>query len=107
MKRYLLVVFSMLFFSCEFNNSKNKIPNNSFLINDYWFFVESIHSHKNNAKISVFSNKTGELIVSKKFILVCYDENQIFISNLKEQIESFDGEKIHLKSKKSPKCWLQ
>jgi hypothetical protein len=73
-----------------------------------WYLVEDIHSHKNNATIKVYNDLDGSLIVSKRFVLVCSADNQIWIEDLKQQINCFDGKKILLKSPngKMP-CYLQ
>ena len=83
------------------------IPKGAFWVgnaeNGHWFKIEEIHNHKNNAKISIFDGKNGVRLVSKKFILVCSNNSQVFIKNLENEIKSYDGLKIHLKSG----CWLQ
>lgn len=108
-----LLIFTLLLVSC---NSKvetkkpvreNLIPNGAFWVGNAesgnWLKIEEIHNHKNNARISIFDGKNGVKLVSKKFILVCSNDNQVFIKNLESEIESYDGLKIHLKSG----CWLQ
>jgi hypothetical protein len=107
------LIFTLLLVSC---NSKvetekpvreNLIPKGAFWVGNAesgnWLKIEEIHNHKNNARISVFDGKNGVKLVSKRFILVCSNDNQVFIKNLESEIESYDGLKIHLKSG----CWLQ
>jgi hypothetical protein len=110
---FFFLIFSLLLVSCNSKVETEKpvreisIPKGAFWVgnaeNGNWFKIEEIHNHKNNAKISIFAGKNGVRLVSKKFILVCSEENQVFIQNLESEIESYDGEKIYLKSG----CWLQ
>lgn len=82
------------------------IPKDAFWVGDAdggtWYFIESIHSHKNTVRLSLYY-ESGELIVSKRFVLICSENNQHFITDLKNEINSFDGKKIYLKNG----CWLQ
>ena len=107
------LIFTLLLVSCNSKVETEKpareisIPKGAFWVgnaeNGHWFKIEEIHNHKNNAKISIFDGKNGVRLVSKKFILVCSNNNQVFIKNLENEIKSYDGLKIHLKSG----CWLQ
>ncbi len=113
-KLFLSISFLVLF-SC--NNLKNEsiapnridtIPETAFwaggLDGGNWYNVESIHSHKNNAIISIFNEQNGELIVSKRFFLICPADNLKLIENLSEQINYYDGERIGLLS---TECYLK
>jgi hypothetical protein len=91
---------------------KKGIPNNAFWAGGVdggnWYMIESVHPHKNNAVIRIYSDQDGSMIVSKKFILVCPSGKQMWIDDLKNQITGFDGEKIYLKSMTDgSNCWLQ
>lgn len=81
------------------------IPKTAFWIeknrSGFWYNVDFIHSHKNNARISIF-DKFGELITSSKFILVCPTDEIEFIDNLEKQIDYYDGDNIQFKSN----CYL-
>lgn len=111
--KFLFVLIFLILISCEFSNkvpqSKEipKIPETAFLIGGpdggNWYNIEHIHSHRNMVYISIYSDKTQELIVSKKFMLICQIDNMEFIKDLKKEIVSFDGKHIHLKSG----CYLQ
>lgn len=73
-----------------------------------WYLVKEINIDKNKASIEVYSDHDGSLLLSKTFTLSCPAEPQISITNLKEQINGFDGEKIYLISKgQSKECYLQ
>lgn len=88
------------------------IPDSSFWVGGVdggnWYYIKSIHSHKNNAYINVYSDQTGEMILSKRFIMVCPEGHIDWITDLRTQIVFFDVEKIYLESKEGNKyCWLQ
>ena len=73
-----------------------------------WYVVHDIRKHRNNANISVYGDQAGELIVSKRFILICPENTETFITDLKEQIIAFDGRRILLEAEVGEKnCWLQ
>jgi len=110
---FRLLAFISLLISC---NSKVeterpvreiKIPEGSFWVGDKetgnYFKVEDIDSHRNTAKISIYSGRNGVRWVSKRFTLICSKDNQVFIEDLEKEIKSYDGSKIYLKSG----CWLQ
>jgi len=67
----------------------------------FWYNVDFMHSHKNNARISIF-DKFGDLIAKGKFILVCPTDEIEFMDDLEKQIDFYDGENIQLKSN----CYL-
>lgn len=62
-----------------------------------WFDIEFINRERNMAKISIYDEKTGRLIIEKTFMKICTVNNLNFIENLKDEINYFDGEKIQLK----------
>ena len=114
MKKIALIAFLFLLVSCNKNQKETyqpdklkRIPENAFWIGGSdggnWYVVENVNSHKNNTKISIYNDQTGELILSRKFMIICYTDNLHFIGDLKTQILSFDGDKIQLKNG----CWLQ
>lgn len=116
MKKVLLIISILVIISCRDSETKisenNKIPKDAFWVDSNnggnWFVIESIHNHRNNALISIYDGKTGEKIISKRFLLICNIENQNFIKDLSKQIKSFDGKKIYLKNKNTKEpCWLQ
>lgn len=73
-----------------------------------WYVVKEVNAHRNKALIEVYNDQNGSLLLSKNFTLICPVHQQMFISNLKEQISGFDGEKIYLLSKGQLKgCYLQ
>lgn len=72
-----------------------------------WYYVHSIHPHRNNAVISVYNDQDGSLIMKKRFLLICNLQKPTSIYDLKNQISSFDGEKIYFKQTDSVECWLQ
>ena len=67
----------------------------------FWYNVDFLHNHKNNAKISIF-DKYGKRIVREHFILICPSDEIEFIDKLETQIDFYDGENIHFKSN----CYL-
>lgn len=104
MSNYIKFISGLILFiliSCESSNripqpkEKPKIPETAFLIigqnGGNWYNIEHIHSHRNMVYISIYSDKTQELIVSKRFIIICQKGNMHFIQDLKEEIVSFDG----------------
>ena len=118
MRKIVLTLF-IIITSCNVGNQKveklkklKSVPEKAFWIGGVdggnWYYVEYIHPHKNWAKISIYNDQSGDLIVSKKFILVCESQNQTFIKNLETQIDSFDGNRIYLTSENDKqKCYLQ
>ena len=120
MKRLLnIIVLSTLLVSCRPNDPENNtpikkpnIPDKAFWVGGVdggnWYLVKYIHDHKNNAFIDIYNDKTGDLILSKKFFVVCIIDNPTWIDDLKTQIISFDGKKILLRATNGKKnCWLQ
>lgn len=117
MRKIFLILF-IIVSSCNISNQKvekpkklKSIPEKSFWIGGVdggnWYYVEYIHLHKKSAKISIYNDQSGELIISKKFILVCESQNQTVIKNLETQIDSFDGNRIYLTAEKDKqKCYL-
>ena len=81
------------------------IPKTAFWIEKsgtgYWYNIDYMHSHKNNARISIF-DKFGELISKGHFIIVCPADELEFMDDLEKQIDFYDGENIQLKSN----CYL-
>lgn len=73
-----------------------------------WYVVKEINAQRNKASIDIYNAQNGSLLLSKAFTLICPANDQVLISNLKEQINDFDGEKIYLLSKgQSKDCYLQ
>lgn len=91
---------------------KPGIPEDAFFVKGinkgYWCKAD-IHSHRNNAIVSVYSASDGKLITVKRFFVICKLEGDpIWIEDLKDQIEYFDGEKFHLKRPEGKdSCWMQ
>lgn len=110
---FSFLIFSLFFVSCDTKVETERpvreihIPKGAFWIGDKesgnYFEIEEKNIHKNTAKISIYSGRNGVRLISKKFILVCSKNNQVFIQNLESEIESYYGSKIYLKSG----CWLQ
>lgn len=118
MKITAILFFVFLFSFCTAIEKKKEpvrikgIPEKAFWIGGVdggnWYLVDYVHDHRNNAFIKIYNDHDGSLLVSKRFMLICPSDNQILIDDLKEQIESFDGEKIYLKSpNKKAGCYLQ
>ena len=119
MKALIIIAFLLITFACSIKQDETKepvrlkgIPEKAFWVGGTnggsWFLVEDVHSHKNNAVIKVYNDNDGSLIASKRFILICPDDNQIFIDDLQKQINGFDGKRILLKSDNRIEiCWLQ
>ncbi len=116
MSNYIKVLSALILFiliSCEFSNKTPKptrlsgIPEDAFWVGGLdggnWYSIKDIHPHKNRAYISIYNDQTGELVLAQKFILICEIDNLKFIKDLKEEIVSFDGKHIQLKSG----CYLQ
>ena len=119
MKILSVIVFLLTISACSIKRDDIKapirlsnIPEKAFWVGGTdggnWFYVEDVHKHGNNAIIKIYNDNDGSLIVSKKFILVCPADNQMFIEDLQKQINAFDGERILLESKNDKKaCFLQ
>ena len=116
MKRKLVLILALIFFSCKYSEIEipikpDRIPDNAFWVGGLdggnWYSVKHINMHANIAAISIYQ-ENGDLIISKKFFVMCFEDNQTFITDLKNQIEAFDGNKILLKPKSNKKsCWMQ
>jgi uncharacterized membrane protein len=72
-----------------------------------WFLIKRINVHKNMVAISIYNDQDGSLIMSKFFMLVCNQAKQITLTNLKEQINFFDGKKIYINQSDTVDCFLQ
>ena len=120
MKFFTVLIFSIIFFSCLVYKSKistpakpKGVPKKAFWIGGAdggnWYLVEYVHPHKNNAFIKIYNDNNGNLIASKRFILICnLSESSTHIDNLQDQIMAFDGEKIYLRPLPGQKsCYLQ
>lgn len=116
MKKKLILLFFVIFISCKYSESvipikPQKIPKIAFWVGGSdggnWYVVKNINSHRNSALISIY-NENGDLIISKKFFVMCSEHNQTLLTNLEKQINAFDGNKILLIDKANKKsCWLQ
>ena len=113
------LVFALFTFSCS--NHKNPVdlqprpvavPADAFFVKgnnqNYWCQAQ-VHENRNNAFINIYDAKSGELIQSKRFMVICKVEgNPIWIEDLKAQIDYFNGERFHLKRPNGKdSCWLQ
>jgi len=93
------------------STSKN-IPKDAFFVKGknvgYWCKAE-VHDHKNNAIITIYDGVTVKLLQSKRFSVICKLEgNPLWINDLKNQIDYFDGEVFHFKRLPGQdSCWLQ
>ncbi len=117
--RKIVLILCIIITSCNVSNQKvltpeklKNIPKKAFWVGGVdggnWYCVEYINPNKNSANISIYNDQSGELIVSKKFILVCKSQNQTFIKNLERQINSFDGYRIYLTAENNKQnCYLQ
>ena len=96
----------------EILKRKNGLPDKSFWVGGVdggnWYYVHDIHSHLNNAYISVYDDN-GVLIIKKTFFVICNLSGPVvYIENLEKQISGFYGEKIILKSPTGKEnCWMQ
>lgn len=109
MRLFTIATFLLIFLpSCLYKRQEEitpvkakGIPEKAFWVGGLdggnWYLVDFIHPHKNGAQIRVYNDHDGSLIISKRFSLACPVDNLIWIENLEEQINSFDGEKIYLK----------
>lgn len=119
--KFSLIFISILFFFsfCSDKNDTLKaperivgIPDQAFWIGGpdggNWYYVEYIHPHRNNAIIKIYNDRDGELIVSKRFILICPEDSPSLIDSLQKQINAFDGDKILLYAPPGKSaCFLQ
>ena len=119
MRSVTISSFIILLLSCSQTREEkiepkllSNIPERAFWIGGVdggnWYVIDYIHDHRNNAIIKIYNDNDGSLIVSKRFMLICPSDNQTLLDDLKEQIQSFDGEKIYLKSpNEKSSCYLQ
>jgi hypothetical protein len=112
------LILSCLLFGCASKENKQdekvkpkNVPDSSFWVGGVdggnWYYVKYIHDHRNMARIAVYNDQNGELITDTRFMLVCDSARYIFISDLKKQISSFDGDKIYFVQSDSVDCYLQ
>lgn len=77
----------------------------------FWYDVNRVHSHRNNAYINIYDNSNGKLVLGKNFTVICEvidTLKPLLINRLEEQIKEFDGEKIILKrGNGEDSCWMQ
>lgn len=114
---FILICHLLLFSSCLNNGTKDNnlkkpknIPSNAFWVGGVdggnWFLIKKIHPHKNCASIDIYNEHNGNIIISKKFFLVCaldtpsFNQNQYFhiLDSLQANIIAFDGTSIILKT---------
>jgi hypothetical protein len=57
--------------------------------------------------ISIYNDQDGSLIIPTPFILVCNETKLITLTNLKEQINFFDGEKIYINQHETADYFLK
>lgn len=116
MAKWLFVCFLALA-SCG-HNSKQRVrpknlPDEVFWVGDkqggYWYLVHRVHPHKNNADITIYSERDRKIIISKTFLLICTVSDEVtWITDLKSQILGFDGKRIKFKSIDGESvCYLQ
>jgi hypothetical protein len=88
------------------------IPKDAFFVKGintgYWCKAD-IHNHRNNVTMSIYNSADGRLVMVKRFFVICKLEGSyIWIEDLEEQIEYFDGEIFHLKRPEGKdSCWMQ
>jgi len=88
------------------------IPDSAFFVsgnnNGYWCLAD-INDHRNGAKITVYDAANGKLLLSRRFSLICrLKGDPIWLEDLKEQVDYFDGKTFHLKQVPGKdSCWLQ
>ncbi|XLS30531.1 hypothetical protein ACJD0Z_06825 [Flavobacteriaceae bacterium M23B6Z8] len=118
--KYVFVLILMISASCfQYEPKKNNeikkkqivLPEGAFHVDSahdqgVWVFLEWIHAHKNNATIAIYEGVTKELLLRKRFILVCASspDKFIWIENPKEQIVCYEKGKLLFSE---PHCWLQ
>jgi hypothetical protein len=106
----LVLTVCILFASCFGNEHRypppvkqEDIPDETFWVGGAnggnWYLVESVDKLRKEAVIDVYNDQSGELVVSKVFKVDCSNEDGIDWNNLKDQIQSFDGNKIKLEIK--------
>ena len=64
-----------------------------------WYLVHYINDHRNAAKISIYNDQDGSLIVTKTFFKACPTSQLELIKNLPDEKAGFDGDKILLNSR--------
>lgn len=77
------------------------IPDNAFWVggvdDGQWYVIKEIERQSLTADISIYNDNTGDLEVHRRFTLICNSASTFNIDNLKNEIDSFDGETIVLK----------
>ncbi len=112
------LVLSCLLYGCASKETKQvenvkpkNVPDSSFWVGGVdggnWYYLKYINNHRNMARIAVYNDQNGDLITDTKFMLVCESARYTFISDLKKQISSFDGDKIYFVQSDSVNCYLQ
>jgi hypothetical protein len=71
-----------------------------------WYIVKEINRERNRAKIEIYNDQDGSLLFSKLFILVCSSKEHLLITDLKKQINGFDGHRLYLKDANGY-CYLE
>jgi len=118
---HLFPYLAFLFIGCSSNENiksvpeKNKsIPDNAFwsggMDGGNWYLIDSIDQFKKEAKIIVYNEYDGKIIIEKLFKLNCKSDEDIDWNNLNKQFSAFDGEKIFLHKTNSTaqiKCFFE
>ena len=114
----ILLLISCLWFGCVSPDNKNRVqtrprnlPDSSFwrggADGGNWYYIRSVNNHRNMARIAVYNDQDSSLIVDTTFMLICNADRYTFIHDLKQQISSYDGNKIYFTQSDSVDCYLQ
>ena len=76
-----------------------------------WYVITRADSIRRQAVIQVYHDGTGELLVSRTFLMDCINEKGVDWQNLQNQINFFDGNSVVLmikgKFKSGKYCYLK
>jgi hypothetical protein len=73
-----------------------------------WYLINKVDTIQNRAIITVYNDQSGDRILTKWFLINCPSDHAVSITNLRELINAFDGERIYLKAKNGKKeCLMQ
>lgn len=115
---YKILLVCCLFLSCSSVGNKQpgklkpkNVPDSSFWVGGVdggnWYYVKYVNNHRNMARIAVYNDQDGTLIIDTTFMLICIATKYTFINNLRQQISAFDGNKIYFVRSDSIDCYLQ
>lgn len=99
----LLSIFILFSYQTHKTSPPEKIkgiPQNAFWVGGIdggsWYLIKNIDSIEQTALFKIYHDTNGEIWINKKLKLNCSSNTSINWSNLKSNINAFDGNRVYL-----------